>query len=144
MKSKTKHVSTPNTHERKWRQPRLPLHLVTKCRSRWELGLLTSSAGVLPLKMIPCTMFISIQTFSVNGKFTERYHMFCARTDLLFIIFVCSRYRPWATIRLLHYFGFVMCVNSTLSCTQFSCHWCKIRNVSRQLTQISKKQRDPW
>ena len=32
-----------------------------------------SSAAVLPLKMMPCTMFRSIQTFSVNGKFTERY-----------------------------------------------------------------------
>ena len=89
-------------------------------------------------------MLRSIQTFSVNGKFTERYHIYCARIDLLFTIFVCSRYRPWATIRLLHHFGFVMCVNSGLYCTHFSCHWRKIRNVSRRLTQISKRQRDPW
>ena len=88
-------------------------------------------------------MFRSIQTFSVNGKFTERYHFFCARIDLLFTIFVCSRYGPWAAIRLLHHFGFVMCINSRLYCTHFSCHWRKIRNVSCQLTQISKRQRDP-
>ena len=75
-KSKTKHTLTLNTNERKWRQPRLQLHLVTKFRSRRELGLPTSSAAVLPLKMMPCTMFRSIQTFSVNGKFTERYHFF--------------------------------------------------------------------
>ena len=91
-----------------------------------------------------CMMFRSIQTFSVNSKFTERYHIFCARIDLLFTIFVCSHYRPWATIWLLHHFGFVMCINSRLYCTYFSCHWRKIRNVSRRLTQISKRQRDPW
>ena len=33
-----------------------------------------------------------------------------------------------------------MCVNSRLYCTHFSCHWHKIHNVSRQLTQISKRQ----
>ena len=106
-------------NERKWRQPRLQLHLVTKSCGRWELGLLTLSAAVLPLKMMPCTMFWFIQTFSVNGKFTERYHIFCAWIDLLFTIFVCSRYRLWATIRLLHHFGFVTCVNSRLYCTHF-------------------------
>ena len=72
-------------------------------------------------------MFRSIQTFSVTSKFTEHYHIFCARIDLLFTIFVCSRYRPWATIWLLHHFGFVMCVNSRLYCMHFSCHWRKIR-----------------
>ena len=129
-------------NERKWQQPQLQLHLVTKSHSRWELGLPTSSAAVLPLKMMPCTMFWSIQTFSANGKFTERYHIFCARIDL-FTIFVCSRYRPWATIRLLYHSGFVMCVNSRLYCTHFSCQWCKIHNVSYRLTQISKRQRNP-
>ena len=137
------HASTPDMNERKWRQSRLQLHLVTKSRGRRELGLPTSSAAVLPLKIMPCTMFRSIQTFSVNGKFTESYHIFCARIDL-FTIFVCSRYRPWATIMLLHNFGFVMCVNSRLYCTHFSCHWRKIRNDLRRLTQISKRQRDPW
>ena len=89
-------------------------------------------------------MFRSIQTFSVTGKFTERYHIFCAQIDLLFTIFVCSHYRPWATIRLVHHFGcFVMCINSRLNCTHFSCHWRKLRNVSRRLMQISKRQRDP-
>ena len=133
--------------------------------ARRERGLPTSSAAVLPLKMMPCTMFRSVQTFSVNGKFTERYHIFvCARIDLLLTIFVCSRYRaaprackflrgialyksyyyrPWATIRLLHHFGFVMCVNSMLYRTHFSCHWRKIRNFSHRLTHISKRQRDP-
>ena len=55
-------------------------------------------------KMMLCTMFRSIQTFSVNGKFTERYHIFCAQTDLLLTISICSRYRLCATIRLLHHF----------------------------------------
>ena len=32
-----------NTSERKWRQPQLQLHLITKFRGRRELGLLTSS-----------------------------------------------------------------------------------------------------
>ena len=138
----TKHVWTPNTNERKWRQPRLQLHLVTKSRGRRELGLPTWSAAVLPLKMMPCTTFPSIQTFSVNGNFTERYHISCARIDL-FTIFVCSRYRPWDKISLLHHFGFVMCINSRLYCTHFSCHWRKIRNVSCRLMQISKMKRDP-
>ena len=56
---------------------------------------------------------IYIQTFSVNGKFTERYHIFCALINLFTILF-CSRYRLWATIRLLYHFGFVMCLNSRL------------------------------
>ena len=43
----------------------------------------------------------------VNGKFTTRSHILCARTDLLLIIFICSLYSPWATIRLLHHFDFV-------------------------------------
>ena len=104
---------TPNTNERKWRQPQL--HLITKSCSRQELGLPTSSAAVLPLKMMLCTVFQSIQTFSVNGKFTERYHIFCARIDLLLTIFICSCYRP-----LLHHFVFVMCLNSRLYCPYFS------------------------
>ena len=69
------------------------------------------------------------------------YHILCARIDLIFTIFICSRYRPWATIRLLHHFGFVMCVNSRLYCTHFSCHWRKI-HVLRRLTQISKRHRN--
>ena len=136
-------MSTPNTNERKWWQPQLQLYLVTKSCGRWKkLGLPTSSAAVLPLKMMRCTIFWSVQTFSVNGKFSECYHIFCAWIHL-FTIFVCSRYRPWATIHLLHHFGFVMCVNSRLYCMHFLCHWCKICNVSHQLTQISKRQHDP-
>ena len=114
-------------NERKWRQPQL--QLVTKSCRRQELGLPTSSAAVLPLKMMLWTMFQSIQTFSVNGKFTEHYHIFCAWTDLLFTIFVGSRYRPWAPIRLLHHYGFVMFVNSRVCCMHFSCHWCKVCKI---------------
>ena len=33
--------------------------------------------------------------------------VFFAWTGLLFLTFVCSLYSPWATIRLLHHFGFV-------------------------------------
>ena len=141
--SKTKRALTPSTNERKWQQPWLQLSLVTKSCGSWELGLPTSSAAVLTLKMIPCTMLWSVQTFSVNCKFTERYHTFCACIDLLLTIFICSRYRPWATIRLLHHFGFVMCVNSRLYCPHFSCYWRKIHNVLRQLMQISKKAARP-
>ena len=60
---KKKCASTPNTNETKWWQPQLQLLLVTKSRGRRELGLPTSSAAVLPLRMMPCTMFRSIQTF---------------------------------------------------------------------------------
>ena len=42
----------------------------------------------------------------VNGKFTKCFYFLCARIDL-FITFVCSLYSPWATVRLLHHFGFV-------------------------------------
>ena len=82
--------------------------------------------------------------FSVHGKFTERYHTFCAWTDLLLTIFVCSSYRLWATDRLPHHFGFVMCVNSRLNCTHFLCHWHKIRIVLHQLAQISKRLCNSW
>ena len=117
------------------------------CYAYRNIGIRGSNAkyetGMKELKMMLCTMLRSIQTFSVNGKFTELYHIFCARIELLFTIFICSRYRPWATIRLLHHFGFVMCVNSRLYCTHFSCRWHKI-HVSCWLTQISKRQCDPW
>ena len=65
----------------------------------------------------------------VNGKFTKRFHFFGAWIDL-FIIFVCSHYSLWATIRLLHHqFWLCMCVNFRLYCTHFSCHQRKIRNT---------------
>ena len=44
------HASTPDMNERKWRQSRLQLHLVTKSCGRQKLGLPTSSAAVLPWK----------------------------------------------------------------------------------------------
>ena len=95
-KSKTKHVSTPNMNERKWRLPQLQLHLVTKSHGRRELDLSTSSTAVLPLKMMSCYLLIrcsdQFKPVSVNGKFTERYHFFGARIEL-FTIFVCSRCR---------------------------------------------------
>ena len=87
---KKKNALTPNTNERKWRQPQFQLHLVTKSHSRQELGLSTLSAAVHLQKMMPCTMFRSIQTFFVNGIFTERFHFVyvcvCARIDFLFTI----------------------------------------------------------
>ena len=55
----------------KWRQPQFQLHLLTKPHSRQELGLLTLSAAVHLQKMMPHTMFQSVQTFFVNGIFTE-------------------------------------------------------------------------
>ena len=38
MKPKTKCMRTVCVNERKWWQPQFQLHLVTKSRSRWELG----------------------------------------------------------------------------------------------------------
>ena len=35
-----------------------------------------------------------------------------------------------------------MCINFRLCCMYFLCHWRKIHTVSRQLTQISKRQHD--
>ena len=32
-------------------------------------------------------MFQSIQTFSVNSRFTERYHIFCVRIEIDFLLF---------------------------------------------------------
>ena len=117
-KSKTKHASTTNMNERKWQQPRLQLHLVTKSRGRRELGLPTSSAAVLPLKMMPCTMFRSVQTFYVNGKFTEHYHIFGARIDLFSSAHIIDRELQSGY----NHFGFVICVNSRLYCMHFLCH----------------------
>ena len=147
MKSRTKHASTPNTNERKRRQPQLQFHLVAESYGRWELGLLTLSAAVLPLKKkkkkkkcccVRC--FDLFKLFPWTANLLNVTTFFYAQIDL-FTIFVCSCYRLWATIRLLHHFGLVMCVNSKLYRMHFSCHWCKIRNVSHQLTQISERQR---
>ena len=86
------------------------LHLVTKFRGRWELGLPTSSSAVHLWKMMLHTMFRSMQTFceqQISYTFTLCVCVcMCSQTGLLFIIFVCSLYSPWATIRLLHHFGF--------------------------------------
>ena len=140
-KSKTKHASTLNTNERKWRQTRLQLHdhLVNKSRGRRELDLPKSSAAVLPWKWcrVRCSDLFKLFLWPANLLNVTTF--FCARIDL-FTIFVCSRYWPWATIRLLHHFGFVMCINSRWYCMHFSCHWHKIRNVSHRLMQ---RQHDP-
>ena len=61
MKPKTERALTPNTNERKWHQPRFQLHLVTTSHRRREPGFLTSSAVVHLRKMMPHTMFRSIQ-----------------------------------------------------------------------------------
>ena len=63
--------------------------------------------------------------------------IFGVQTDL-FIIFICSLYSPRATIMLLHHFGFVYALIFGYPCTNFSCHWRKIHNVSHRLMQISK------
>ena len=70
-------------------------------------------------------------------------HFLCTDVVLL-TISICSRYRLCATIRLLHHFGFVMCVISRLYFIHFLCHWRKIRNILCRLTQISKTQHNPW
>ena len=77
-------------------------------------------------------------------KLFVNINFLCAWIDL-FIIFICSLYSPWATIRLLHHqFWLFMYINFRLCCTHFSCHRRKICNVSGQLVQISRRQRDPW
>ena len=78
----------------------------------------------------------------MNGKFTKHFHFLCAQIDLLFIIFVCSLYSPWTTVRLLHHFGFYVLIWGYAVCI-FLCHWCKIYNVLRWLMQISERQCDP-
>ena len=72
----------------------------------------------------------------VNGKFPKRFHCVCVCTRIdLFIIFVCSLYSPWATIRLLHHFGFVcvlilaysVCIFRAIDAkyVMFRVGWCK-------------------
>ena len=86
-------------------------------------------------------MFWCSQTFYVNGKFTELYHIFCARID--FLLFLSAHIIDRELQSGYYHFGFVICVNSRLYCMHFSCHWRKICNVSRRWTQISKRQHDP-
>ena len=127
-----------NISERKWQQPWLQLHLVTKFHGKQELGLPTASPAVLPRKMMPCTMFRAMQTFC-------EHQFFVCMNRPFYYFFICSLYSPWATIRLLHHqFWLFMYINFRLCCTHFSCHWRKICNVSGQLVQISRRQRDPW
>ena len=59
-KIENKTLVDTSTNERKWRQPLLQLHLVTKSCGRRELGLLTSSAAVLPLKKNAAVYDVSI------------------------------------------------------------------------------------
>ena len=122
--------------ERKWRQPQLQLRLVTKFRGRRELGLSTCLLQFILGKWchVRCSELCKL---FVNGRFWgAQIH--------LFIIFICSLYSPWATIKLLHHqFWLCRCVNFRLCCTHFSCHRHKMCNVSRWLTQISRRQCDP-
>ena len=133
-------------NERKWRQPVFQLYLITKSRARYrrELALPTSSAAVDLWKMMLRMMF---QTFFVWTAYLLNVSTLCvcvcmfARIDFLFTVFVCSLYRLLATFKLLHYFGFG---RSRLCWTHFLYHWRKIRSILCQLTQISKRQRNPW
>ena len=82
----------------------------------------------------------------VNSKFTKRFHFFGAQIDL-FIIFVCSFYRQWATIRFFHHFGF-MCMlilgyavhifsATDAKYVMFCIGWCKSLKGSRILNQYN-------
>ena len=127
----------PNTSERKWRQPRLLLHFVTKFHSRRELGLLTSSSAIHLQKMMPSTLFQSMQTFCEQ----QLYYTF-----LLFFFFFCvCMNRPFCYFRLLillpmNYnqvtpsFSLCKCINFRLCCMHscainakytFRVGWCK-------------------
>ena len=65
--------------------------------------------------------------------------LFCARIDLLFIIFICSLYSLWATIRLLHHFGFVCVLILGYHVNIFRA--IDTKYVSCRLAQFSKRQR---
>ena len=101
-KTKNKTHVDAGIRVRKWQQPQLQLHLVTKFHGRHYL--LQSILGKWC-----CVRCSDLCKLFVNGKFTKRFHFLCARIDLLFIIFICWLYSTWATIRLLHHFGF-LCV----------------------------------
>ena len=77
------------------------IYLITKSHVRRELALLQ-----FILWKQCCVRCSDLFKLFVNGKFTKRFHFLGARIDL-FIIFVCSLYSLWATVRLLHHFGFV-------------------------------------
>ena len=109
-----KHLSTPNTNERKWQQPRLQLHLVTKSRGRRELGLPTWSAAVHPQKndtVYDVPIYLTAPPPPPLLFFFSSFFLHEMWRDLF--IFICSLYskvyRVWATVRLLHHFGFVSC-----------------------------------
>ena len=109
-KPKTKRASTLKYECEKMAIARLDFNFIslsTQFRGRWELGLPTSSSVVHLRKMMLRTMFRSMQTFcerQISYTFTL---CVCSRIGLLFIIFICSFYSPWATIGLLHHFGIV-------------------------------------
>ena len=135
-KPKTKHAFTPNKNEKKWWQPWFQLHLVTKFHSRWELGLVTSSAVVHLWKMMPCTMSRSIQIlyeqqciecfhFFVHGRLSFYYfHLVALVSSIILALQVCELI-----------LSYIVC--------NFCYHWRKIRNVWHQLMQISERQRAP-
>ena len=75
---------------KKWWQPGLQLHLVTKFRGRRELGLPTLSAAVHPWKMMLHMMFQSMQTFC-EQQIYQMFPLFCTN-------------RPFHYFRLLMHF----------------------------------------
>ena len=90
------------------------------CR-RHELGLPTLSAVVHLRKMMPRTMFWSIQTLC-ERQIYWMFPLFRARIDFLFPIFISwLMNRSWVPL-----FWLCLCTNSRLCCMHFSYHWHKI------------------
>ena len=102
-----------NMNERKWHQPWFQLCLVTKSHGRWELGLLTLSAVAQLQKMMPRTMFWSIQTLCEQQIYWT-FPLFRA----WILSFSFSRLLNLWIDRELHHSGFE-CTNSMLCCMNF-------------------------
>ena len=104
----------------------LTLNMNDSC-SRWELGLLTSSAAVHLWKIMPLMMFWAIQTlceWQIHWTFPLSLSYFCLLT--------------------LPSFWLCLCTYSRLFCMHFLYHWCKMLNVFCQLSEISERQCEPW
>ena len=104
---------------------------------------ISSTAQFIFGKMIPCRMFLFIQTFC-EQQIYWKFPLCCAWLDL-FLIFIWSllaceySYNPVTPS-----FWLCLCADSRLCCTHFSYHWCKVCNISCQLSQKSLKQHYPW
>ena len=150
-------------HQRQWQQPQFQLHLVTRSYGRQELCLPTSSAAQLSSGKWCCVRCFDLVKLFVRHSYLKEKEALHKNNVLIYLNFLwtANLLNIFTFLRVCAQIDFCLLFSSArfidrelhsscsiifylLCCTYFSYHWRKIGNVSCCLTQISKRQRNPW